>query len=245
MKPCFDFDAAPFPIREDLGRAFRTYWRRLAAAGNWWTGEERVAIAAESRRAFECAICQQRKQALSPGLDDGGHTASGPLSAAAVDAVHRVLTDPARITQAYLDASELSPEAYVELVGVAVIVLSIDEFARGLGLDLEPLPAPEVGRPTEYRPAQAERGVGFVPMIPDAGAVGAESDLWKVGDTANVLRALSLVPNAIREWYGVADAQYLNQEQMANLSGPTGRALDRRQMELVAGRVSAVNECFY
>ena len=32
---------------------------------------------------------------------------------------------------------------------------------------------------------------------------------------------------------------------MMNFSGTTGKALNRRQLELVAGRVSAFNECFY
>jgi len=32
---------------------------------------------------------------------------------------------------------------------------------------------------------------------------------------------------------------------MANLVGQVDRSINRMQMELVAGRVSSVNECFY
>ena len=60
-----------------------------------------------------------------------------------------------------------------------------------------------------------------------------------------VLRALSLVPEAVRNWSNVAAAQYLSLPTMMKFSGDTRRSLNRMQIELVAGRVSAVNECFY
>jgi alkylhydroperoxidase family enzyme len=242
----FSFDNAPFAIRADLKRAYRDYWKSLASPGNWWTGEERVAIAVEVRKALSCLVCKSRLQRLSPGIDYGAHLASEVLSAAAVDAVHRVITDQSRITQSYVDQSDLSEEQYVELVGVAVIVFSIDESMRALGLPLEPLPKAEGGDPSRYRPNRACRGVGFVSMLPRGGAVGGEEDLWNPkGKSANVLPALSLVPDAVRQWYSVGGAQYLSMRRMMNFSGDTGKTLDRRQLELVAGRVSSFNECFY
>ena len=86
---------------------------------------------------------------------------------------------------------------------------------------------------------------GFVAMLPADGATGAESDLWANGKTANVLRALSLVPDAVRGWMQVGNAQYLSMKGMMNFSGDLGRSINRMQIELVAGRVSAINECFY
>jgi alkylhydroperoxidase family enzyme len=242
----FSFDNAPFSIRGDLKSAYREYWESLASPGNWWTGEERIAIAVEVRKALDCSDCKRRKQALSPGRDCGAHVASESLSPAAVDAVHRVITDQSRITQSYVDHSDLTEEAYVELVGVAVIVFSIDESMRALGLPLEPLPKAAAGVPSRYRPKRACRGIGFVSMLPRDGAVEAEGDLWNSrGRSANVLRALSLVPDAVRQWIAVGNAQYLSMRRMMNFSGDTGKALDRRQLELVAGRVSSFNECFY
>ena len=82
-------------------------------------------------------------------------------------------------------------------------------------------------------------------MLPANGAKGAESDLWHKDQTANVLRALTLVPNALRDWKALSTAQYLSIEGMGNFIGQKDRAINRMQMELIAGRVSSYNECFY
>ena len=244
----FDYGDAPYPIREDIPAAYRAYWAKLAAPGSWWTGAQRVAIARESRNARSCGYCVERKQALSPYTFAGSHDQDEGLPAAAVDAVHRIVTDQTRITQAYIDqnvAEGLSKAAYVELVGIVVAVLSIDEFHRALGLPLETLPEPLAGEPSEYLPANLSEDIGFVPTVPPAGAVGEETDLWPKGYAANVVRALTLVPNALREWRDLAAAQYLALGQMRDYFKDDSRAINRLQMELVAGRVSAVNECFY
>ena len=244
----FDYQSAPYSIRSDIPDAHRAYWQQLAAPGTWWTGEERVAIAQEARNAPDCAFCKARKQALSPYTFEGQHDHSGNLPEIVVDAVHRVVTDQNRITQAYVDtnaADGLSKGAYVELVGIVVAVVCIDEFHRALDLPLEILPQPQPGQPSNYQPAHLVEDMGFVPTVPPAGAVGAESDLWPSGFAANVVRALSLVPNALREWRALAAAQYIALEQMRDFFQDETRAINRLQMELVAGRVSAVNECFY
>ena len=246
--PDFQYDNSPYPIRHGLAAAYQAYWQALARPGTWFSGEERVAIAAEVRNAVNCPLCVERKLALSPNSVKGEHLSDSLLTPTAVDAVHRVITDQSRITQAFVDetaAQGLSEEQYVELVGIAVTVLSIDEFNRALGLPLEPLPEPEAGEPTRYRPALAERGTGFISMLPADGAVGEEADLWKLDRTGNVLRALTLVPKAMREWMGVGDEQYLSMQGMGHFSDFADRALNRMQIELVAGRVSSYNECFY
>lgn len=245
----FQSDNASWQIRGDLTAAYREYWQALARPGNWWTGAERVAIARETRNAVTCDYCAARKSALSPYNFPGEHQHSGVLGELAVDAVHRIITDQNRITQAWIDSNAeagLSEERYVELLGVAVTVFSIDEFYHALGLPLEPLPEPIEGEPDCYRPAQARRGTGFVAMLPErGGAIGSEADLWQDGRSANVLRALSLVPDAVRGWAGVGGAQYLPLQQVMAVSAETNRALNRMQMEIVAGRVSSHNECFY
>ena len=244
----FDYDQAPVPIRADIAAAHRNYWRTLARPGSWWTGAERVAIAAESRNATTCRLCQARKQALSPEAVTGEHDCGEGLPATAVDAAHRVVTDQGRLTRKYVEhnvAAGLTKEAYVELVGVVVAVMSIDEFHRALGMELERLPIPEPGEISRYRPAVLSEDIGFVPTIPPDGAVGNEEGLWPGGRTANVLRALTLVPDALRDWLGLAGAQYLSVEDMANMGQDEARSINRMQMELIAARVSAVNECFY
>ena len=244
----FDYNQAPYPIREDIAPTYRAYWEKLARPGSWWSGAERVAIAAESRNAPACRLCDARKQALSPGAVTGEHDRGEGLPDTAVDAIHRVVTDQARITRKYVEdnaASGLSKEAYVELVGIVVAVFSIDEFHRALGLDLEKLPTPEPGEISRYRPAMLSEDMGFVPTVPRDGDVGNEADLWSHGRTANVVRALTLVPDALRDWRAIAAAQYLSLQEMGNLGHHEARSINRMQMELIAGRVSAVNECFY
>ena len=244
----YTYSESPYLIRAGLGEAYRQYWQALANPGTWFTGAERVAIAAEVRNALDCPFCVERKNALSPYAVKGEHNSGDTLNPAVVDAVHRVITDQSRITGAFIEelaAQGVTEEHYVELVGIAVTVLSIDEFNRALGLPLEPLPASLPGKPSNHRPAVTECDTGFVAMVTPDGAVGEESDLWKKGRTANVLRALSLVPNAVREWMAVGDQQYLSMAGMGQFGDFPDRSINRMQIELIAGRVSSINECFY
>jgi hypothetical protein len=244
----FDYSKLPFAIRPDIAEAYREYWGKLAKPGNWWTGEQRVAIADESRRALDCEFCKVRKEALSPYGSDDGHQHGGILSTAAVDAVHRVVTDQNRITRQWIennDAGDLQKPAYVELVGIVVAMFSIDEFHRALGLDLETLPTPKAGYISRYTPSVLSEDIGFVPTVAPEGAVGEEADLWEGDLSANVIRALTLVPNALRDWRDLSGAQYLSFVEMKNFIQSENRSIDRKQMELIAGRVSSVNECFY
>lgn len=246
--PAFSYSESPYTIREDLSAAYREYWSRLAKPGSWWTGAERVAIARESRNAVSCGFCAQRKEALSPYNFAGEHEHDGVLDPLVVDAIHRIITDQTRITESYVqnnEAAGMSREQYVELSSIVTVTFSIDEFNRALGLPLEPLPEAEDGEPDHYRPAHTKDGTGFVPMIPAEGNVGPEADLWPEGANANVLRAYSVVPDAVRNWMLVGDAQYLSMSGMQIFAGDTGRSIDRMQIELVAARVSSHNECFY
>ena len=128
------------------------------------------------------------------------------------------------------------------MLGVVVTVYSIDQFARGLGLAPRPLPNALPGEPERYIPQGLEIETGWIPMI-GVDALGPEErDLWEPPG-GNVIRALSLVPDEVRALKDLSAAHYLTPQEMMDLT--KGRAIDRRQMELVAGRVSALNECFY
>jgi hypothetical protein len=242
-----DYADAPVRVREDLVAAHGRAWRRLAAPGTWWSGRERVAIAAEVRNALSCPLCRERREALSPHAVEGEHRGGDLLPAAAVDAVHRLTTDSGRLSRTWHEktlAGGLSDGRYVELLGVVVTVVSIDGFCRGLGVPLHPLPPPGEGEPSRYRPAAARSEGAWVPMLPAGGARGAEADLWSPLRTGNVIRALSLVPDEVRGLKDLSAAHYLDLRQMMDLrSSP--RAIDRAQIELLAGRVSALRECFY
>jgi hypothetical protein len=54
---------------------------------------------------------------------------------------------------------------------------------------------------------------------------------------------LSLVPSELRAWQDLSAAQYLQPDQMLQFGNVRG--ISRSQIELVAGRVSLLNECFY
>ena len=71
--PVFGYAGSPWPIRADLAAAHRKSWESLRNPGTWWNGSERVALAAQVRAARDCAICRERKQALSPGSVDAAH----------------------------------------------------------------------------------------------------------------------------------------------------------------------------
>ncbi len=239
------YTGAPVVVRDDLPAAHTRQWRRLAGPGAWWTGRERVAIAAEVRSALDCPLCHERKGALSPAAVRGQHKHRGELPEAAVEVVHRVATDPARLSRRWFDgimSSGLTDGQYVELIGVVVTVVSIDAFCRGIGVAPHALPEPRVGEPSRRRPPQAAVESAWVAMIPAGAATGSEADLWG-RRTGNVIRALSLVPDEVRGLKDLSAAHYLSMEQMMDLSA--GRSLDRMQIELLAGRVSALRECFY
>ncbi len=240
------YAGAPVEVRRDLEAAHARAWRRLAAPGTWWTGAERVAIAAETRRARECRLCRQRKAALSPGAVTGSHDHGGALPADVVEAVHRIASDPAQLSRRWFEALDVADTHYVEAVGVAVRTVAIDSFCRGIGTAPHPLPDPEPGAPSRRRPATATAGEAWVPMIAASAATGLEADLYGGNRRApNVARALSLVPEEVRGISDLGVAQYVPFERVPDPSYEPGRGLSRAQIELVAARVSALNECFY
>jgi len=241
---------APVPIRPDILAEQMRAWRHIASAGSWFTGAERLAVAAETRAARTCALCASRKAALSPNAVDGGHDHSpsgAKLPAALIEVVHRVTTDPARLSKSWHDgvmADGLDAERYVEAVGVAVHTISLDTFAAGLGLPPRPLPAAQPGAPSGYRPKSAKMAAAWVPLISPGNEDGAEINLYGGMMGAYIQQALTLVPDEQRSWFSLCGAQYMAGSQMRDFSTEP-RAITHAQIEFVAGRISALNECRY
>ncbi len=241
-------------VRGDLAAAHARYWRRLARPGASWSGPERVALAREARHAAGCAFCRRLRDTLSPHTLEGAHDVApgnaGLLPAPAVDAVHRIVNDASRLTRRWYErtlADGLTDARYVELVGTVVSVVGIDAFCRAVGAPLHPLPAPEPGAPTGYRPAAAQDdGQAWVPMVPFDNSATPEADLWPPKRTGNVIRALSLAPDEVRTLNDLGGAHYVDHRLVRDVSAARdGGALTRAQIELVAGRVSILNDCFY
>lgn len=243
--PPFDYAGLPFAVPDTMRAAHLRAWQRLGAPGTWWTGAERVAIAEQARAARDCGLCLERRAALSAGAVAGEHAAASGLPAAAVEAAHRIASDPGRLTRAWYErtlAGGLSDAQYVELVGVVVTLVNLDALHRALGVALEPLPAPLPGDPSRVRPAVVASGA-WVPWLSLDSGPGR--DLYEGRPRVpNVARALSLVPDEVRQLRELSEAHYLPIDDVID---PRARmaALTRAQMELVAGRVSALNECFY
>jgi hypothetical protein len=243
-----DYSAAGVPVRDDLQATQRFLWEHIRAPGTWWTGAQRVAMAAEARHAATCELCRRRKAALSPNSVTGDHDTLGTLPASLVDVIHRIRTDPARLSRPWFEqvvASGLEAAAYVEVVGVVTMATGMDYFARALGIAPFEIPEPLAGEPSRYRPAAAKSGEAWVPMIAAEDASGPEADLYGGARMApNIMRALSSVPAEARALHRATATHYLAVKQIPDPSARRG-ALDRLQTELVAARVSALNECFY
>ena len=243
-----DYSASKYPVPARYADGHNRYWRRLGAPGAWLTGAQRVAVAAETRNATQCELCEQRKAALSPYQVPGHHESVGDLSGSMVEVVHRIATDAGRLTKAWLDGlveNGLNLEEYVEIVGTIVHTFSIDEFCRGLGLPLHALPEPLEAAPSHYRPDNLVKEGAWVPMLPMSVESGPESDIWEGTLHGNVLRALSLVPDEVRPLVDLLDIHYIEYSQIADWKASPKGTLSRIQIELVAARVSGYNDCFY
>ena len=235
-------------IRDDLAKAHARAWERIGRPGTWWDGAARVAIAAETRHASSCRLCRRRKEALSPAAIEGTHDSLGALPEMVVEVVHRVRTDPGRLSERWFRsvlAAGLSEEQYVETVSVDAHVVAIDTMARGLGFDLLPLPEPEHGRPSQYRPAGVKPGGAWVPWLEPGDLGEAESGLYPSGrPAANIMKAMSLVPDEVRGFFDLVSYQYIPPLAMRDFSREY-RAISHSQIELLAARVSALNQCLY
>ncbi|QQS12891.1 MAG: hypothetical protein IPK81_00980 [Rhodospirillales bacterium] len=239
--------AARVDIRHDLLNAQVRAWMRLGETGVWWSGADRVAIAAETRAAAACGLCATRKAALSPAAIAGAHETAGGLPDAAVEAVHRIATDSGRLSEGWyraVRAAGLEEGAYVELVSVVAITTAVDTFRRALGLSPLPLPAPEDGAPSGRRPAGARDGLAWVATVAPEDRGADDPDLYRNRIGGNVHRALSLVPEAMIDFWDMFETMYLDNPAMRDF-GREFRAITHPQIEMLAARVAALNRCVY
>lgn len=208
----FEFADTPIEVRADIRRLFRREWDRLALAGTWWNGRERVDIARAARAGRF-----------------GADTGSSSLPTSAIEAASTISDRPASIRRHWVEkmADLLGYPPYVEIVGITSRLAAVDTFHVGLGADLEPLPEPEPGGPSRSEEPQARPGAAWVPMV----------------GGASITQALSLVDSESVAQEDMHGPLYLTYEGMAEMDYVGG--LSRAQMELVAARTSAINECFY
>ena len=240
-------------IRSDLTDAQAKAWAAIADPGTWWTGAERVAIAAETRHAESCALCADRREALSPTMVAGDHSTLGVLPAAAVEAVHRMRTDSGRLGEGWyrrVRDGGLGEEQYVELVSIVAVVIAVDTFRAAVGLEALPLPHAKPGTPSKMRPKGAKPGPGWVAALAPEDRTDDDPNLYREFPGgrerygANVHRALSLVPNAMIHWWDMLECMYLSSLTMRDFTREY-RAVTHAQIEMLAARTAALNQCHY
>jgi hypothetical protein len=243
----YTLDTGVLPASQPLVAALDREWSRFGQPGTWWSGNERVAIAGAARAARSCRLCSERRGALSPTSVDGRHDGDGSLPAPVVDAVHRIATDPGRLSATWyqtLIAAGVTPEQLVELAGVLGILTLGDSLARAYDTPPAPLPTPSPGEPSRQRPEGAVVDEAWVPMIPAERAEGPVAVFYEqvrraAGFVFNVSRALTVVPAELAGFFGVFLQSY------ATHGPPPPGGLDRPQMELLAAATSSLNDCFY
>ena len=240
------FNAAPVPVRDDIAAVLPRVWARIGEPGSWLTAEQRVAIAAETRNAAGCDLCQRRKGALSPYAIEGDHDHRGELPEIWIDVIHRIVSDPGRLTEQWfrqVTDGGIAVSEYVELVGVLVCVVGIDTFCRGIAMQPPAMPAAKAGAPAPDTPEQLNRELAWVPTL-DPDFDGPLQTEFYPGSAAHIRRALTYVPAAARNFWDMANTLYMNGSQMRDFKTEY-RAISHAQIELVAGRVSAINQCVY
>ena len=228
-----------YPLREGLIEAHEKVWESIAEPGPFWTGTERIAMVLESRAATSCRLCAKRRQALSPYAVDGVHDNETDLDAVIVDMIHRIRSDPGRITRTMFDqvmTAGFTPEHYIEIVGVVNSSVIIDTLHAALGLPLAELPTPQPDAPTGQPPANVTDGGAWVPI-----AVGNERPGMINGlsdnHEPNIARSMGLVPSAVQLFFTAFRPHYALQNIPLDLK--------QSQAEFIASRVSALNQCFY
>jgi hypothetical protein len=131
------------------------------------------------------------------------------------------------------DPHPMAP-AFVELVSLAALGCAVATFGPALGVRRPPLPDPRPGRPARTTPLLVSAEMNWVPVTPPA------------DERPAVVQAFTAVPPEDDMLWRLAAAQYMPLEAMVHLDWHRpGSPLQRRQVELVAARLSIRRGCFY
>ena len=240
----FDFE---YPVRDVIVNAHTAALASFAAPGTWWNAAQRCAIVTEARDA-RCGTGLQ--EPLDSDLSRNVTDASLPKAAREV--ARQVAISTNDLDQSFFDqaiADGLTDTEYTETVGVVARASALDVFARGIGVPSRALPTPQGGEPSRQRPASAQNEGAWVQSIPGGRRGGQEAIDTYGSDNPQaapfVYRALSLVPEEVKGQIRNATAQYIRLEEFMNPEFTLDPSITRLQVELVAARVSVINQCFY
>jgi len=233
---------AEFPVRDEITAVHGRQLKGIVAPGTWCTGAERRSMAAEARKAcYEAGLLD-----VPPG---GPDVPDIELPQSTRQLIQTIATSVQGLNKDFCDqalADGLSDVEYVEIVGVVSRVVDLDVFARGIAVSPRPLPEAQVGLPTRERPDTAVIEHAWVPTIPNGPAGGEIGQaLYQGHPMPYIVRAMSLVPEELRAHVELEVAHYTRLDKLIDYEYQHHEGLTRPQAEVVAGRVSALNDCFY
>ena len=239
-------EATNLHIRSDLTAAHAHVWEKLAAPGTWWNGSERLAVAEVVRVALGDSNPVPPWDSASKS---GRLPNSSRISSELQDAVYRLAVHAGTLTEGWYqkmrDATGVTPQQWVEIIEVTISVASVLRFAQLAGIDSPDFPEPLQGHPTRQTQPSKPAKHHWVPVVHLEDSTPELAPFYAgLPALAPVIRALSSVPAAMDTLFTLGDAQYIPMREMVDLNWTRG-TLSRRQIELVAGRLSAHRECFY
>ena len=209
-------------VREDLVDAHRRSLAHVASPGARLTAARRVQIAEVARDAYLAV------EPSPPWVR--------PFGDPALNVAYRVARHAGTITEQWYEqiiGEGMHSLEFVEILGVVVATVPPIALARAVGLPLPAFPQPAAGVPTGREATElAPAKLNWVPVAAPADQV------------ASVVQALSALPDEWDNLWRLAAAQYMSDRQMDDPLWNRG-TLSRPQMELVAGRLSLIRECFF
>ena len=235
------YEKSTYPIDGDIAAVYDKQLAALGGPGSWFDGAERLALAAEVRNArIEAGVQEAPKLIIAE---------TSELPAEALRFARKLAVEPAMMEQTDCEqvlAAGVSDAQYVEIVGLVSRLTDMDIVARGVDIPLAPLPPIVAGKLSGERPASAVEEGAWVATVP-AGKAGGEDAKAIYGDAMMpfIVRAMSLVAAETHDHLELEQAQYLPLARFGEFDYQHHKGLTRAQVEVVAGRVSALNDCFY
>lgn len=223
---------SPWPVRAHISDGHAQWLDHVSAPGTWWTGEERVAFVTALWSAIDST--DERPPWDAPEPPHGS-----PLPAAAHAVAHRLGRFASTTSESWYRISverlgSGAAPAFVELVALAAMGCAVAAFGPALGVGRPTLPAPLPGTPTRVSPMLTDASMNWVPVTPPA------------DQRAAVVQAFTAVPAEEQMLWRLAAAQYMPLDAMVHMDWQrAGSPLHRRQLELVAARLSVRRQCFY
>lgn len=220
------------PMEASIVELHRDELAHLAGPGTWLSAEERLATVRAVRAAYARRGGELR-------------TEVSILPEDSLRLIERVANAPRLLTRedctGALKAGMSSGE-YIETISLVSRTINLDVFARGIGARALELMPPVDGDPSHESPPAIAEGA-WLPSVP-AGPQ-ARDVYGSAGPQPFIYRALSSVPQEARRCIAGGNVQYLPLDKFMDFSYSHQPGLSRVQVEIVAARISALNDCFY